>query len=164
MIRTIDIAWAAGFLEGEGTFRPSGPATPMVRASQVQLEPLERLHRLFGGRVYQKAHDGNPKHNPVHEWYVCSRRAIEVCETIYVLMSPRRRDQIDINLAIWKRAKHIRLFMSDTCVNGHELTPENTRLLKHKNRVYAHKSCRICRRSYLASRRHKLTTILHYES
>lgn len=47
-VSTLQLAWAAGFIEGEGSFSNT------VTAAQVQKEPIERLHALFGGRIYQR--------------------------------------------------------------------------------------------------------------
>lgn len=55
-----EIAWAAGFLEGEGWFAYRGsrggqPTDKMrVGAGQVNREPLERLQRMYGGRLHKR--------------------------------------------------------------------------------------------------------------
>lgn len=55
-ISLVQLGWAAGFLEGEGSFTNGG--SPCVSAGQVQREPLERLSALFGGRISQRAPKG----------------------------------------------------------------------------------------------------------
>lgn len=53
------IAWAAGLLEGEGSFLVRG-STPCVRVTSTDLDVLERLQQIFGGNIWQvtkrKAH------------------------------------------------------------------------------------------------------------
>jgi hypothetical protein len=58
--RTLQIAWAAGFLDGEGCFalsKNSGKGchettkSPVLHASQTRTVPLDRLVELFGGTV-----------------------------------------------------------------------------------------------------------------
>jgi hypothetical protein len=52
--RDIQVAWAAGFLDGEGYFgasRRDDSYKPEVTAAQVRREPLERLVDLFGGHI-----------------------------------------------------------------------------------------------------------------
>jgi len=44
------IFWIAGFLEGEGCFS-STRSTSHVTATQVQKEPLEKLHKFLGGSL-----------------------------------------------------------------------------------------------------------------
>lgn len=60
-IRLTEVAWAAGFLDGEGCFylskhRDGAPETRTVtlKATQVRTEPLDRLQRLFGGVVIER--------------------------------------------------------------------------------------------------------------
>lgn len=66
MATATDIAWAAGFLDGEGCFlawrkpheRRDGTVvdlwTPRVSASQVVAAPLERIQAMFGGVVSER--------------------------------------------------------------------------------------------------------------
>ena len=83
-----DIHWAAGFIEGEGCFGPTG----CLIASQVQKEPLEKLQRWFGGRLGLHAPPSH-KGNPFWTWGVHGARARGVGMTLYQLLSPKRREQ-----------------------------------------------------------------------
>ena len=108
-LRIQDLYWAAGFLEGEGWFGwteryAQNTQMLIVSCSQVQLEPLERLKRIFGscglsgtGRRYGRRQD-----NPIHYWQVSSRKAAAVMMTLYTLMSPKRQQQITLALEKWK--------------------------------------------------------------
>lgn len=49
-----DLAWAAGFLEGEGSFCIRSNGRWFLGAGQVDREPLERLQALFGGNIYKR--------------------------------------------------------------------------------------------------------------
>lgn len=80
------IEWAAGFLEGEGTFEKC-----RVRASQKQKEPLTRLKKYFGGTITINAYDYL---EPIYRWNISGSRARGVMLTLYRLMSPRRQKQI----------------------------------------------------------------------
>src|SRR5690349_1350424 len=57
-----DLAWAAGFLEGEGSFqrtgRPGKAGSMLVSAPQVNAEPLMRLQTILGGRVGLRSRKG----------------------------------------------------------------------------------------------------------
>lgn len=83
---TRDINWAAGFLEGEGSFVFA--AGEIIDVCQVQREPLERLQRFFGGRIH--------KHSTrkLNVWRVYGSRARGVMLTLYALFSPRRQQQV----------------------------------------------------------------------
>lgn len=91
---TADLAWAAGFLEGEGAFGTNGNkwASQCVRATQKNLEPLYRLQRLFGGAVkpFRKDMYG--------EWRTYGVRARGIMFTLFPFLSARRRTQIKLAL------------------------------------------------------------------
>ena len=97
--RLRDLAWAAGFLEGEGSF---SKGSNRVSASQCQREPLDRLAEMFGGTVRErKDRTERPWHQQqIHQWDVSGSRARGVMMTIYLFMSPRRRSQIRASLGV----------------------------------------------------------------
>ncbi len=81
MATETELAWAAGFIEGEGSF--GYQATSIIRAKQVSThEPLEKLVRLFGGGI------------SVDSWQLCGGAAVFVMFQLYPLMSKRRQEQI----------------------------------------------------------------------
>lgn len=88
-----ELAWAAGFLEGEGSFSRTQRNHMRVCAEQTTTEPLDRLLRLFGGSLHT-GKKRSEKWNICHSWYVTSDRARGVVLTLYQFMSPRRRLQI----------------------------------------------------------------------
>lgn len=97
-----DLAWAAGFLEGEGTFDKAGGSC-RVSAPQVNGEPLQRLLAIFGGAVtprYQpKMHAKFTKPaSPILYWYVSGSRARGIAMTLYQFMSTKRQGQIRVAL------------------------------------------------------------------
>jgi len=97
---SVDIAWAAGFLEGEGHFRAQKTIRGMfLRAAAFQKRkngPLKRLCRIFGGKVIIWNHNnGGRKGLILYGWYVHGIRASEVMDHVYPLMSKYRRAQID---------------------------------------------------------------------
>lgn len=118
MTSTLDIAWAAGFLEGEGSFVPS---SCRVSAVQKQREPLERLRRIFGGHIItQRKRDGRE----LGYWYLGSHPGAAVMMTLYPLMSPRRREQIRHALAHWRTLKVSERFRV-ACPRGHAYVKRN---------------------------------------
>lgn len=98
---TRELAWAAGFLEGEGSFNLK---CSRVGAPQVEREPLERLHRLFGGRICPKpvgaARRLGIRAQDAWYWYVNGPRARGVMLTLYTLLSTKRRAQIRASLGV----------------------------------------------------------------
>jgi hypothetical protein len=82
----VEIAWAAGFYEGEGScsyaagsFRLSIP--------QVNLEPLERIHRYFGGGLSINSRG-------ISSVQIYGKRGVDFAVAIYPHLSQRRQKQI----------------------------------------------------------------------
>ena len=77
---TADLAWAAGFIDGEGCIQVSkagrGSRVHVLRvsASQISRAPLDRLQQMFGGGVYRKA-TSNPRHRDQWGWEATSHTA-----------------------------------------------------------------------------------------
>ena len=87
----IDVAWAAGLFEGEGSMVRTSPNRPsdgceVACVSQKDPEILYRFKRLFGGNVYP---DGG-----LYRWNVSGPRARGFLYTMFKFMSRRRKDQI----------------------------------------------------------------------
>lgn len=86
-----DIAWAAGFIEGEGHFRPRSQVT----AVQVDTEPLYKMQALFGGSITVHTRQGNPRGwQASWTWRTSGARARGVALTLYPLLSARRQAQV----------------------------------------------------------------------
>ena len=104
MIDIGDLKWAAGFLEGEGSFYLA-TNSPLIEASQNQKWPLEKLNSIFGGRLHFQLRKGN--RNGTWVWVLGMKRkdAVALMMTLYILMSPRRQEQIKRCLNVWKKTK-----------------------------------------------------------
>lgn len=87
----VDIGWAAGFIEGEGSFKKI-KTTPRIEASQVNREPVLRLQRLFGGSL-KHYHNHKPTWCHIWHWYVNGARALECLDKIFPLLSKKRKKQ-----------------------------------------------------------------------
>lgn len=105
------LGWAAGFLDGEGSFTYSRGI--MVSAEQVDPEPLERLRDMFGGSIYRRGvrvhtteRDHQYNRRPTGTWYACGSRAAGIMMTLYPLLSRRRQETIERVLGEWRAAKH----------------------------------------------------------
>jgi len=88
----IDIAWAAGIYEGEGTCRLCGKTKRGFMAAVVQKDPelLYRLRDWFGGNVR-----GNGAEYTAYTWDVCGDYGRIFAALIYGFMTARRKSQID---------------------------------------------------------------------
>lgn len=135
----VDLAWAAGFLEGEGSFGING-GSARVTAAQVQKEPLDRMHRLFGGHLWLKQPNG-VGNQPIWVWYVNSRRSAAVMMTLYSFMSPKRKLEIEFALSEWRSARNMKSAGSLVCTRGHSITGDNA--VQVPSRTFP--MCRACR-------------------
>lgn len=93
----MELAWAAGFLEGEGAFAVNGRKCEVVNAVQVNREPLTLLRDVFGGALAQRVPRGQQK--PYWHWQTSGARARGIMLTIYPWLSARRRGQVTRALA-----------------------------------------------------------------
>jgi hypothetical protein len=93
----LDVAWAAGIYEGEGSCVVSGKGKKSFSASVSQKDPelLYRMRDLFGGGVkfYQNVGPGH-KFDCYH-WVICGDRARAFLGAIYPHLTARRKAQID---------------------------------------------------------------------
>jgi hypothetical protein len=122
MPTTAELAWVAGFLEGEGSFCGGKAGQITVSAVQVQAEPLVRIQRLVGGHLYQYI---NNHGRAYFRWTLNGTHAIGLTFTLFTWLSPRRRAQATAMVATWKVMRRDNRFKTH-CPRGHEYTPENT--------------------------------------
>ena len=95
--KALDLAWAAGFLEGEGWFGRNTrykTGSETVSAPQKQREPLDRLMAIFGGTLRSGSTNKSYPENIYWNWRCHGVRARGVMMTMYQFMSPRRKEQI----------------------------------------------------------------------
>lgn len=129
------IAWAAGFLEGEGSFimsRKTGDSLT-VSAPQKDREPLDKLQSIFGGKI-----NGPYKNLPCLNWTVHGSAAAGIMMTVYPFMSLRRRNKIAECLMIWK-TRPVAHRDKNVCYRGHEFS-----LRKNGKRQGVARICMTC--------------------
>ena len=73
-MKDTDLAWAAGFLDGEGCFhiaerksRQYVYVQGVIKANQVEPEPIQKLHNMFGGQ-YSERNIKTVTGKTVYEW------------------------------------------------------------------------------------------------
>ena len=93
----LELAWAAGIYEGEGTCTPTRSACSI---SQVDLWLLHRLQEMFGGTIEcnRKFNPAKPNERPCSRWRLAGARARGFLLTIYSFLSPRRQAAIQLLL------------------------------------------------------------------
>lgn len=88
----IDIAWLAGFYEGEGTIKCSGNRIN-VRISQKDPETLYRTRELIGGSIHIVRADSEQYY--CHVLSVYGDNARRFIQAIYPFLSERRKEQVE---------------------------------------------------------------------
>lgn len=101
------IAWLAGLLEGEGSFKkpaPSAPHLPIVTVQMTDEDVIARAARLVGVG-YCSVIPKNPRHQPTFVMSAKETRARDLMLALRPLMGQRRRGQIDQAVAAspWRR-------------------------------------------------------------
>lgn len=84
----LDIAWAAGIVEGEGHMRHAMTNTQLVAVAQKETWILYKLKSLFGGGVYRHDSAGLASY-----WRLTGARARGFIMTIYTFLSPHKKAQ-----------------------------------------------------------------------
>ena len=134
---------AAGFLVGEGSFLLRRRGTIAIYATQAEREPLDRLQRMFGGRVIKIPRPDRPNVKQIWQWYMV-KGAAGVLMTLYPLMrtwSPKRVGEVLRCLAAWKTSLgrgHAQLVRRE-CPQGHPYSAGNTYVSRK-----GHRHCRAC--------------------
>ena len=109
MVKTKDIAWLAGFLEGEGSFLVRSdrkPHTPRIAFGTTDQDVGKKAAKLLGVKLngpYIKHQD----RKPVYEVSVTGFHAASWMMTLYVLMGKRRKAAIKAALKVWRSSPPI---------------------------------------------------------
>ncbi len=88
-----DIAFAAGFFEGDGSVNANqSKGSPTVQIAQKDSEILYQLRGFFGGSVkcYTRKKDGRS----YYKWWLTGKHARAFLFTIYTMLTERRKLQI----------------------------------------------------------------------
>lgn len=146
-----ELAWAAGFYDGEGSCSGS-PTRLAVRITQVVREPLDRFREATGlGRVTGPYARNGRNQQRQYAYQVC---AVPDVQTLFALLRPYLcRPKVDqFERAIASRLTTYGPRAQRThCRHGHEYTEANT-LWSRDTKGRPFRSCRTCHRDQ--QRRH----------
>lgn len=94
-MRTLELAWLAGLLEGDGCFHLSQGRYPLLVLGMTDRDTVERAQEVCGGvGSISERPAGTKGYKPMWRWDVCSVDAIAVMMTVYGMMSTRRQARI----------------------------------------------------------------------
>jgi hypothetical protein len=97
-----DLAWAAGYYEGEGTIWATKERSPRMSLSSVDPEPVFVFRSIVGGRVIFTDYPvkANPRAQPQWRWQIHAwRDVLPLCDLLRPYLSPTRCEQMDRWLA-----------------------------------------------------------------
>lgn len=104
----LDIAWAAGFIDGEGCIalchhrqRTKGRDYECfvlrLSVANTDLRSLQRLKSMFGGSINSASRKGRPNHKPCWTWYCTSAKAQNALEILLPHLFGKR-EQAELGL------------------------------------------------------------------
>lgn len=105
-MKTIEIAWLAGLLEGEASFMLK-KGNSIIQIQMTDRDVMERIAALLGTKVgdYARKPKGKASYLPVYWIAVHGTRAISWMMTLYSFMGERRRAKILEIINHWKASK-----------------------------------------------------------
>lgn len=106
MIRSTDIAWLTGLVEGEGTLLMSGRSIAVI-VRMTDCDVVERAASLMSGHIYDVPVVGHRK--PVWRAQVKGPRAAGWMMTMYPWLGMRRRMQVRQTLGKWRAMRYVRI-------------------------------------------------------
>jgi hypothetical protein len=94
-----ELAWAAGFLDGEGSFGNYGENKRdskrryRIQAVQVRREALDRLQEALGGAVRGPYGPYSGNRQPYYSWQIFASEAKEATEALMPYLCSQKREQ-----------------------------------------------------------------------
>ena len=131
----IDLAYAAGFLDGEGCFcsyRSKSGWYVAVTCSNANKPSIEWLHKLLGGSMSKTTKKRKELHRPMHIWQVVGLDAVRVCKLLAPYLK-QKLPQAILVLSIHQTAKWPKNSNRLTEETIHERIRLSTMLRKEKH-------------------------------
>jgi len=134
MITSVQIAWLAGILEGEGSFKLNDNSAN-IQLNMTDEDTVKKVARLFNRQYSENRSPERVGHKRLYYVNIMGTPAIEWMMTIYSLMSYRRQEKIREIITSWKEINTVK---RDVFKCGHPKIASNFRY----NGKY--KICLIC--------------------
>src|SRR6266571_8681010 len=99
-----DIAWVAGFLEGEGYFGINGHSV-RIYVNQTDKDSVEKLRDIISPESnigFQSRKHYGDKHQDIYRFWCYGTVAVGWMMTIYPMMGKRRKEAIRETLEFWR--------------------------------------------------------------
>lgn len=159
-----ELAWAAGFYEGEGCISSDKTLRPRIFIHQVGREPLDKFRDVVGCGMVRGPYGppvGSPNRQPIHSYELEGFTDVQaLVAMIWSWLSERRQRQaVEIlNRYLTRVLKPNKNASKTHCAKGHPFTPDN---------IYpgamGSRRCRTCHRQDGLRRRQQLLLKLSEE-
>lgn len=93
-MNSLDRAWLAGLLEGEGSFLWMSDRRARVTCGMTDKDVLERVFLLCGGKIWKQKYKAKDHHKDVWIWYLEGQDAVNLMEELHPHMGIRRSSKI----------------------------------------------------------------------
>jgi hypothetical protein len=122
IIDSHEVAWAAGFFDGEGSTTFSNKYMYM-QLKQVDENGIRRFHKAVGGLGYITYHvfDKLPTRNPIFMWRCHGKKAIKAKEILWPYLGTAKKEQWLRCFEKWDKTRHGK----PHCRNGHLFSEDN---------------------------------------
>jgi hypothetical protein len=138
-----ELAWAAGFFDGEGHSGIRTFPCPTVSISQTEPSTLERFQAAVGGiGVIRGPYDKSklrPNHSPLWQYTTNVRDAQAVIAMLWPFLSKPKREQA---CRVFELRKHYAEGTLPRCERGHQVNPDDERgcglCIKRQQRASRH--------------------------
>lgn len=104
-VKSEDIAWAAGLIEGEGCFTVHSKHHPYFLLDMCDLDVLEKFHSVFPNTTLRGPYtDGKrPDYKPRYRVDAFGPKCIEIMDIVYPYLCSRRQAKItELRLAYFE--------------------------------------------------------------
>jgi hypothetical protein len=99
-MKKTDLAWAAGFFDGEGCVRFRDNKFEFISFTQKNVEPLTRLKKLFGlGNIYTCHSKYKGKSYPMQKYIISGRDAVLILSLLFPYLTVKRDEATKAILA-----------------------------------------------------------------
>lgn len=117
----IDLAWAAGLFEGEGTFGNGNKKSLATSITSTDKDVLEHFQKIVGlGNINGPLKTKKPHWKPCYTWSCGGgEKPQALAVMLWKWLGPRRRAQIHKALLIWRGTAPRSI--GNTCKLGHPL-------------------------------------------
>jgi len=100
-MRTLDIAWLAGIIEGEGSFMFKESESPMIAIQMSDEDIVQRVAAMWGRKV-NGPYERKDGYKTTWRCTVTGKKAVGWMLTLYVFMGERRQAKIRDVIERWK--------------------------------------------------------------